>query len=442
MNQEHQKHQNTTERMDATPPEEISVENSATMTEGETPKDSSPADEHEADVLEWEDPVTRLELDGREIILVGTAHVSRRSAEQVKAVIEAERPDSVCVELDDQRYQAMISGNKWKETDIFKIIKEKKATLLLMNLLIASFQKRIAKQFGVTPGAEMLQGIQSAEEIGATLVLADRNIQVTFSRIWSGLGLKGKSQLILQIFMSLFEGAEITEEELEKLKSKDTLNAMLSEFTDAFPQLKIPLIDERDQYLSQKIKDAPGEKIVAVLGAAHVPGILVQIHHDHDLAALSRVAKKRKGPGLIAWMIPALIIGIIGYTFYLNRDAGIRQSISWILWNGSFSAIGAIVAFAHPLTILTAFLAAPISSLNPMLAAGWVAGVVEALIRRPNVQDFEDLTEDATSLRGFWKNKVTRILLVVALTNIGSSLGTFIGGADVIRLFLETLSGQ
>lgn len=391
--------------------------------------------------LNTEEVITRLQLEEKEIILVGTAHVSRRSAEQVKAIIEEEQPDSVCVELDDQRYQSIISGSKWKETDIFKIIKDKKATFLLMNLLIASFQKRIAKQFGVTPGAEMLQGIQSAKEAGAQLVLADRNIQITFSRVWHGLGLKGKAQLILQIFMSLFEGADISEEELEKLKSKDTLNAMLSEFTDAFPQLKVPLIDERDQYLSQKIKEAPGNKVVAVLGAAHVPGIMVQIHKDHDLKALSQVPKKRKGIGMIGWLIPLLIIGIIGYTFYLNRDMGIRQSISWILWNGSFSAIGAIIAFAHPLAILTAFVAAPISSLNPMLAAGWFAGIVEAYIRRPNVQDFEDLAEDAVTLKGFWRNKVTRVLLVVALSNIGSSLGTFIGGADVIRLFLETIRG-
>ena len=395
----------------------------------------------ETEPLNTEDVITRLQLEDKEIILVGTAHVSRRSAEQVKAIIEEEQPDSVCVELDDQRYQSIISGSKWKETDIFRIIKDKKATFLLINLLIASFQKRIAKQFGVTPGAEMLQGIHSAKEIGAQLVLADRNIQVTFSRVWHGLGLKGKAQLILQIFMSLFEGADISEEELEKLKSKDTLNAMLSEFTDAFPQLKVPLIDERDQYLSQKIKEAPGNKVVAVLGAAHVPGIMVEIHNDHDLKALSRVPKKRKGIGMIGWLIPLFIIGIIGYTFYLNRDMGIRQSISWILWNGSFSAIGAIAAFAHPLAILTAFVAAPISSLNPMLAAGWFAGIVEAYIRRPNVQDFEDLAEDAVTLKGFWRNKVTRVLLVVALTNIGSSLGTFIGGADVIRLFLETIRG-
>ena len=408
-----------------------------------TLSDLLPAEEEPDETsLTAEENITRIELDGREIILIGTAHVSKLSAEQVKEVIEREQPDTVCVELDEQRYQSIMAGSKWKETDIFKIIKEKKAMFLLINLVIASFQKRIAKQFGVTPGQEMIQGIESAKAVGATLVLADRNIQVTFSRVWNGIGLKGKAQLILQIFMSLFESTDISEEEMEKLKSKDMLNAMLSEFTEAFPGLKVPLIDERDQYLSQKIRSAPGEKIVAVLGAAHIPGIRKEIYHEHDLAALSRTPTKSKTPGVIAWMIPIIIISIIGYTFYLNRDAGIRQSVSWILWNGTFSAIGAIAAFGHPLTVLTAFLAAPISSLNPMLAAGWAAGITEALIRKPNVQDFENLSDDVLSFKGFWKNKVTRILLVVALTNIGSTIGTLFGGADVIRLFLETISGR
>ncbi len=383
--------------------------------------------------------ITRLYLEEKEIILIGTAHISKKSAEQVKEVIDYEKPDSVCVELDRQRYKSITDGNKWKETDIFKIMKEKKATLLLMNLMISSFQKRMAKQFGVKPGQEMIQGIESAKENGARLVLADRNIQVTFSRVWNGLGMKGKAHLMVQIFFSLFEGADITEEEMEKLKSKDMLNAMLKEFTEAFPRLKVPLIDERDQYLAQKIKDAPGDKIVAVLGAAHIPGIKEEIHHEHDLKALSQMPKKKKGSQMIPWLIPALILGMIGYTFYLNFDAGIQQSVTWILWNGSFSAIGAAAAFGHPLTIVSAFLAAPLSSLNPMLAAGWVAGIVEALIRKPNVQDFEDLTEDLLSFKGFWRNKVTRVLLVVALTNVGSSIGTFVGGANVIRLFLETI---
>ncbi len=388
-----------------------------------------------------EENVTRLDYQGKELILIGTAHVSKRSAEQVKEIIEREQPDTVCVELDQQRYQSITAGQKWKDTDIFRIIKEKKATLLLMNLIISSFQRRMAKQFGVTPGQEMIQGIESAKEHNARLVLADRDIQITFQRVWHGIKFFGKVKLMVQILMSLVAGEEITEEEMEAMKSKDMLAAMLEEFTDSFPELKVPLIDERDRYLSQKIKTAPGQKIVAVLGAAHVPGILEQIHHEQDLFALSRIPQKARWPRAIPWLIPLVILGIIGYTFFLNRDVGISQSISWVLWNGSFSALGALAAWGHPLTIVAAFLAAPLSSLNPFLAAGWIAGIVEALVRRPKVQDFESLGDDLTSFRGFWTNKVTKVLLVVALTNLGSTVGTFIGGADVIRRFLEALAG-
>ena len=386
-----------------------------------------------------EENITRLHVNGKEIILIGTAHVSKKSAEQVKEVIEAEKPDSVCVELDEPRYQSIMDGNKWKEMDIFKVIKEKKATLLLMNLAISSFQKRMAKQIGIKPGQEMIQGIESAKEIGAELVLADRNIQVTFSRIWHNIGLFGKAKLMLQIFYGIFNNETVSEEELEKLKSKDMLNAMLNEFTVAFPRLKTPLIDERDQYLAEKIRNAPGEKVVAVLGAAHVPGITKEIHKEHDLKKLTAVPPKSPAPKIIAWMIPILILSVIAYTFYANPSAGMQQTISWVLWNGSFSALGAAIAMGHPLAVLTAFVAAPITSLNPLLAAGWLAGLVQAFIRRPSVADFETLSEDVYSLKGFWNNKVTRILLIVVLANLGSTLGTIIGGADVVRLFLENL---
>ena len=386
-----------------------------------------------------EENITRLHVNGKEIILIGTAHVSKKSAEQVKEVIEAEKPDSVCVELDEPRYQSIMDGNKWKEMDIFKVIKEKKATLLLMNLAISSFQKRMAKQIGIKPGQEMIQGIESAKETGAELVLADRNIQVTFSRIWHNIGLFGKAKLMLQIFYGIFNNETVSEEELEKLKSKDMLNAMLNEFTVAFPRLKTPLIDERDQYLAEKIRYAPGEKVVAVLGAAHVPGITKEIHKEHDLKKLTAVPPKSPAPKIIAWMIPILILSVIAYTFYANPSAGMQQTISWVLWNGSFSALGAAIAMGHPLAILTAFVAAPITSLNPLLAAGWLAGLVQAFIRRPSVADFETLAEDVYSVKGFWNNKVTRILLIVVLANLGSTLGTIIGGADVVRLFLENL---
>jgi pheromone shutdown-related protein TraB len=381
--------------------------------------------------------ITRIQLGEKELILIGTAHISKQSAEQVKQVIEAERPDSVCVELDQQRYQSIKSGNQWRDMDIIQVLKEKKGSLLLMNLAISSFQKRMAKQFGIQAGQEMIQGIQSAEEIGAKLVLADRNIQTTFARIWGNIGFTGKLKLIMSIVYSIFSNESISEEELEKLKSQDMIDGMLKDMTENFPSLKVPLIDERDQYLAQKIKEAPGNKVVAVLGAAHVPGIKEQIKKDHDLKKLTQRPPKSKVPKIIGWAIPLIIISIIAYTFIANPEAGTQQTISWVLWNGSLSAIGAAVALAHPLAILTALIAAPITSLNPLIAAGWFAGFVQAYFNRPSVADFEALSDDVTNVKGFWRNKVTRILLVVVLANIGSSLGTLIGGADIIRLFFE-----
>ncbi|MGE6752796.1 TraB/GumN family protein [Rossellomorea sp. NPDC071047] len=388
---------------------------------------------------ENEKNITRIHMDGKEYILIGTAHVSRQSAEQVKEVIEAEQPDTVCVELDEPRYQSIVEEDKWKDTDIFQVIKDKKATLLLMNLAIGSFQRRMAKQFGIKPGQEMIQGIESAKETGAELVLADRNIQITFSRIWNSVGFSGKAKLMTQIIYSIFSNDTITEEELEKIKSQDMLDSMLNEFTQVFPKLKTPLIDERDQYLAQKIKDAQGEKIVAVLGAAHVPGITKEIYREHNLDKLNERPAKSKWPKIIGWAIPVMILAVIAYTFISNPDAGIQQGISWILWNGGFSALGVAIGLGHPLAILTAFVAAPFTSLNPLLAAGWFAGFVQAYFRRPNVGDFDSLSEDVLSVKGFWRNKVTRILLIVVLANLGSTLGTVIGGADVVRLFIENL---
>lgn len=386
-----------------------------------------------------EENITRITIEGKEIILIGTAHVSKQSAQQVKEVIDAEQPDAVCVELDEQRYQSVINSDRWREMDIFKVIKEKKATLLFMNLAISSFQNRMAKQFGIKPGQEMIQGVNSAAENNAELVLADRNIQTTFSRIWGNLGFMGKAKLITSVFGSILVQENISEAEMERMKKQDTLNAAMHEFSKAFPRLKEPLIDERDQYLAQKIKDAPGRKVVAVLGAAHIPGILEEIHHEQDLDKLTAIPKKSIVPKLIGWAIPLAIISIIAYTLMNNPAAGLDQTISWLLWNGSFAALGAAIAFGHPLTVLTAFVIAPISSLNPLMAAGWFAGFTQAYLRRPHVADLEVLSDDVQSFKGFWRNKVTRILLVVILSNIGSTIGTMVGGADVLRIFFDNL---
>lgn len=383
--------------------------------------------------------VERLNINNKEIILVGTAHVSQKSAEQVKKVIETEQPDSVCVELDEQRYNSIKEGSKWEEMDIFKVIKQKKALLLLVNLIISSFQKRIAEQFGISPGREMLQGIHSAEEIDANLVLADRDIQLTFKRIWRGLGFIEKLKLIVQIISMIFIDEEMSEEEMDELKSSDTLSYLLAEVGKEFPGIKRYLIDERDQYISDKVKNAPGEKIVAVIGAAHMPGVLEEIEKEQDMAELTKLLPKIKIGRYIAFAIPVIIIGIMAYSFYINSSVGIKQISSWILWNGSFSALGVLLGRGHILTILTAFIAAPISSLNPAVAAGWFAGLTESFLRKPKVKDFKGLS-DIVTFKGLWTNKVTRILLIVVLANLGSVLGTTIGGADVIRYFMELIN--
>ena len=381
-----------------------------------------------------------ININGKEITLIGTAHVSKRSAEEVREVIEEVQPDTVCIELCQSRYESIVNKDKWKNMDIIKIVKEKKTSLVFVSLLMSSFQKRMAKQLGVEPGLEIVEGVNAAKDNNAQLVLADRDIQTTFMRIWRNVGFIGKLRLLFMMIVSAFEQEDIKEEEMEKLKDQDMLTIVLSEFAKSFPRLKETLIDERDKYLAQKIKHAPGEKIVAVVGAGHVPGIIEQINHEHDLNALSQIPKKINIEKYIGYAIPIVIVSIIVSTFSIDRASGIDQITTWILWNGSLAALGTLIARAHPVTILVAFLVAPLTSINPLLAAGWFAGLCEAYIRRPNVGDFERLSQDIHTLKGFWNNKVTHVLLVVILANLGSSVGTFIGGAEVIRLFIKAIT--
>lgn len=379
-----------------------------------------------------------LKKEGKEIFLLGTAHVSKDSAQEVKELIEQERPDSVCVELCPARYGSINNRNKWKNMDLITIIKQKKAPLLLVNLILSSFQKRLALQLGINPGQEMIQAISSAKEMNAHLVLADRDIQVTFTRVWKKLNLWGKIRIIFMLIFSMASKEKISEEEIEKLKSEDILTAALSELAHSFPRLKNTLIDERDQYLAEKIKLAPGNKVIAVVGAGHVPGIKKEIDKEHDLIALAKIPSTANYLKVLVWGIPLIIVAIIAATFSYSPPTGFGQIVQWFLWNGSLSALGALIVMAHPLSILTAFVAAPFSSLNPLLAAGWFAGITEALIRRPRVEDFEELG-NITTLKDFFHNRVTKILLVVAFANLGSMAGTFIGGAKVIQLFISTI---
>ena len=380
-----------------------------------------------------------ISLDDKDIFLIGTAHVSKTSTQTVKRFIEEEKPDAVCVELCPSRFQSITNPDKWKKMDIIDIIKQKKALLLLVNLILSAFQKRLARQLGINPGQEMIQAIQSAKENNIKLILADRDIQITFTRIWKKLSFFGKFRLFFMLLLSMFNQENISEEEIEKLKSEDILTAALQDLATSFPRLKNTLIDERDQYLAEKIKSSPGNKIVAVVGAGHVPGIKQEIFKSHDMNNLTYIPKSAKWVKWILWAIPIAIIVIVISTFKISPPSGFNQIMQWLIWNGTLAALGTFIAAGHPLSILTAFFVAPISSLNPLLAAGWFAGIVEAMIRKPNVDDFEKLG-DITTFSDFFRNRVTKILLIVALANLGSSLGTFIGGAKVIQIFIDTIS--
>jgi pheromone shutdown-related protein TraB len=378
----------------------------------------------------------RLTFEGKEILLVGTAHVSRESADLVSSVIDEERPDTVCVELCPARYQSLTQKTRWRNTDLIKVIREKKAFLLLSNFMLASFQKKIGRKLGIKPGEEILRAIEKAEEVGAQIYLADRDIRTTLSRMWRLMGLWTKIKLLTQVVVSSGELESITEEDIEKMKDKDVLETLLSEIGQALPEVRRILIDERDQYLAYKIRTAPGKKIVAVVGAGHVPGIQENWDKTLDIDELNRMPPKSKLSTFVKWGIPAAIVGLIVFGFFAAGFTAASHMLKWwILANGILAGLGAAAALAHPLTILSAVLAAPITSLNPMIAAGWVAGLVEVLLGKPKVKDFENLADDITSLKGFWKNKITRILLVVVLTNLGSSLGTFVAIPLMVKAF-------
>ena len=297
--------------------------------------------------------LTHLEFDEKEFILVGTAHVSKESARQVKSVIEEEKPDTVCVELCQSRYQAIQQKDRWQDTDIVKVIKEKKSFLLLSNLLLASFQKRIAKQFDVKPGEEMIAAINTAESTGAQIHLADRDIRTTLSRTWRVMGLWSKIKLVFQLTLSLGQLDEIKEEDIEKMKQQDVLETLLAEVGKSLPALKSILIDERDQYLAEKIRTAPGDKIVAVVGAGHIPGIQKYWDSDIDTRALEQLPPKGKSIGILKWLIPGAIVALfIAGFFYGGKEAGTDMIVWWILANGILAGVGAIIALAHPATII------------------------------------------------------------------------------------------
>ncbi|WP_080804770.1 TraB/GumN family protein [Desulfamplus magnetovallimortis] len=371
--------------------------------------------------------VETLVVDGKNITLVGTAHVSKDSARLVKDIIHHQKPDTVCVELCASRMKSIKDTDSWRNMDIVKIIKEKKAMLLLINLMLAAFQKKIAEKFDIKPGQEMINAIEAAEEEGAAVVPADREIQTTLARVWRSMGLWEKLKLMFQLLMSVGSSEEITEEDIEEMKKEDILQTLLADVKKSHPIMEKVLIDERDQYLSAKIRNAPGNTIVAVVGAGHLAGIKRYMASEKEISTSELDALPPGGNlgKMLKWAIPTLILVLFVAGFFMKgKDAGADMIWLWIGANGFFAGLGALIALAHPYTIISSIVAAPLTSLNPMIAAGWVSGLVEAIFRKPKVRDLEAIPVDILSVRGFWRNNVTRILLVVVFTNLGSTIGT------------------
>ncbi|MXW02244.1 MAG: TraB/GumN family protein [Holophagales bacterium] len=377
--------------------------------------------------------VQRLELEDREVFLVGTAHVSPQSVLDTNETIEAIEPDTVCVELCEARYQNLENQESWRKLDVFQVIREGKAALLLSSFLMHSFQRRIAQRFGIEPGAEMRAAIAQARERGARLELIDRDIQVSLKRTWASLGFWQRAKVMTQLTGSIFVGDDLKEEDIEKLRDSANLTDLMSALAEALPSVKGALIDERDAYMAEKLRQSAGPRTVAVVGAGHLPGITSLADSSCDLEALEEVPDPPVWPRVVAWLVPILIVALFAYGLVFgDRERTVESVYIWVGLNGGLAALGAAIALAHPVTILAAFAAAPLTSLNPLMAAGWVAGLVQALLRKPLVADLENLADSLGSVRGFWSNRLTRILLVVVLCNLGSVLATFVAGAWIV----------
>ena len=375
----------------------------------------------------------RIELPEKDkvVTLIPTAHVSKNSAEMAAEAIDEIKPDAICIELDEDRYNSLSDPEKYRNTNLSQIIKDKKVSFMLVNLILGNYQKKISKQLGTSSGGEMLVGIQKAKEYNCELVLADRKIQTTFKRIWASLSGKDKIRLIYLIISSLFDDEEITEEDLLKIQQEDQLMAALGEVSKEFPGLSEALVTERDMYIANKIRNAPGKNVVAILGAAHTIGVQQYIHEDYDITQFDEIPPKKPIGKILKWAFPVLILAIIIHSFTIDPDTGWKQIKTWILLNGTLSALGVVIAGGTILSILVAFLAAPLTSLNPLLAAGWFAGLTEAHFRNPTVADFDNLSEDLNSLKGIWHNRVTKVLLVVIFANLGSTIGTIISSLNI-----------
>ena len=386
-----------------------------------------------------------LTLNGRTITLVGTAHVSAESVKEVENVIEELKPECVAIELDQGRAESIQNKEKFSQLDIVQVLKKHQGFLLLANLILASFQRRMGLNAGVKPGDEMLAAMEKAKSLNIPTEMVDRPIQTTLKRAWAKNSLWGKCKLLASLLTSAFSKEEVSPDEIENLKKSNEMDSMMNELADYMPVIKQVLIDERDQYLASKIWACKGNSVVAVLGAGHLPGVMTHLEklakgeESSDVTEISEVPAKGFFGKAAGWIIPVIIIGLLVAGFFIGgKDAGITNIWIWIVWNGTLAAIGTIAAGGNIITIIAAFCTAPFTSLCPLVGVGFVTGIIQAVVSKPKVSDMETLQDDVCTLKGFYKNRILKVLLVFFLSSLGSSIGTFVGGADVLTNLINT----
>jgi pheromone shutdown-related protein TraB len=388
-------------------------------------------------------PMRTIRRDGVDYTLIGTAHVSRASAEAVRELSASGDFDAIAVELCQARYDALTAERKWTDLDLYKIIREGKAGLVMANLALSAYQRRIAEQFGIEPGAEMRAAAVAAKEQGLPLQLVDRDLATTLKRSYASVPWYKRLYMMAGLALGMVSSEEIDEESIEKLKEGDILESTFTEFAEQSPELYEALIAERDRYMAASLRKEnsgqEGRKVLVVIGAGHMEGIARHLENSdsdpvEEREKLDVIPRRSRWPRMIPWAIMALILTGFVIGFSRSPELGWQLVFIWVVINGGLAALGALLARGHPLTVLSALVAAPITSLNPTIAAGMVTGLVESWLRKPRVSDLENLRFDITTIKGWFRNPATRILLVFFLSNLGSAIGTWVAG---LRIFSE-----
>ena len=392
-------------------------------------------------------PLATVELGATRITLLGTAHVSRASAEAVAAHLESGAYDAVAVELCPSRHNAIVDPDSLARMDLFRVIREGKAPMVTASLALGAYQQRLAEQFGIEPGAEMREAITRARTRGLPVLLIDREIGVTLKRVYRSVPWWKRLTLFSGLLASVVSSEKVDEREIERLKEGDILETTFAQFAEEAEELYAPLIDERDRYMAARLREEAvtggPTHILAVIGAGHLKGIARYLREQTEppaslIADLERLPVPSRWPRVLPWVIVAVILAGFGIGFLRSPNLGWQLVLDWIVINGGLAALGALLAAAHPLTTLTAFLAAPLTSLNPAIGAGMVTAAVESALRRPSVGDFARLRVDTAHFTGWWRNKVSRVLLVFLLSTLGSAVGTYVAG---FRIFGRLAGG-